>query len=185
MDRGDTQKAFASLIGKHVGMLQKWELGTAVPGGDALAGFASTGVNLHWLLTGEGEMRAGFAPFDIERLARAVATVQEGLQAVNGQVPPERFAQLVAAAYAAMAQPGATGGGLAQFLSLAAGSAASAPGVTAARDARTGHVVTGNIVTGSGNAVAGKGHVSTVSHQVHHHGATPGEPAPKTPRKPG
>ena len=58
LERRETQEQFAALIGKHVGMVRKWEGGTAVPGGDALIDIAGTGVNLHWLLTGQGPMRA-------------------------------------------------------------------------------------------------------------------------------
>lgn len=53
-------------------MIRKWEGETSLPGGDALQRIGGTGVNLHWLLTGEGSMRS-----DEERAATpdvAVAT---------------------------------------------------------------------------------------------------------------
>ncbi len=39
-------------------MIRKWEGETSLPGGDALQRIGGTGVNLHWLLTGEGSMRS-------------------------------------------------------------------------------------------------------------------------------
>ena len=41
----------------HIGVLKKYEQGVNVPGGEALAALARTGVNVNWLLTGEGAMR--------------------------------------------------------------------------------------------------------------------------------
>ncbi|MBK1691007.1 hypothetical protein CKO33_02325 [Ectothiorhodospira mobilis] len=58
---GLTQGQFASLIGMHVGMVRKYEGEVQAPGASALQAIASTGVNVHWLLTGDGEMRAGAA----------------------------------------------------------------------------------------------------------------------------
>lgn len=52
---GTTQPAFAELIGIHVGMLKKYETGKTIPGGEKLIAIATTGLNLHWLLTGEGD----------------------------------------------------------------------------------------------------------------------------------
>jgi transcriptional regulator with XRE-family HTH domain len=53
---GLTQAALAERIGVHIGVLKKYEQGLNVPGGEALAAIARTGVNMTWLLTGEGEM---------------------------------------------------------------------------------------------------------------------------------
>jgi len=77
---GWTQADLASLLSVHVGMIRKWEGETSLPGGDALQRIGGTGVNLHWLLTGEGSMRS-----DEERAATpdvAVATpdVAPGMQ---------------------------------------------------------------------------------------------------------
>jgi transcriptional regulator with XRE-family HTH domain len=54
---GLTQAAFSERIGVHIGVLKKYEQGLNIPGGEALAAIAKTGVNMNWLLTGEGEMR--------------------------------------------------------------------------------------------------------------------------------
>lgn len=55
---GQAQAAFAKQIGIHVGQLKKYEQGVTVPGGEALAAIAATGVNLNWLLLEAGPMRA-------------------------------------------------------------------------------------------------------------------------------
>jgi transcriptional regulator with XRE-family HTH domain len=59
---GLTQAQFAQRIGVHIGVLKKYEQGLNIPGGDALTAIARTGVNLNWLLTGEGEMLPKEAP---------------------------------------------------------------------------------------------------------------------------
>lgn len=53
-----TQVGFAEESGVHIGVLKKYERGVNVPGGEALGAFSKTGVNINWLLTGEGEMVA-------------------------------------------------------------------------------------------------------------------------------
>ncbi|WP_333709417.1 helix-turn-helix transcriptional regulator [Tepidimonas ignava] len=53
---GLTQAQLAERLGVHIGVLKKYEQGLNVPGGEALAAIARTGVNMTWLLTGEGEM---------------------------------------------------------------------------------------------------------------------------------
>lgn len=54
---GLTQAQLAERLGVHIGVLKKYEQGVNVPGGEVLAAIAKTGVNMTWLLTGEGEMR--------------------------------------------------------------------------------------------------------------------------------
>jgi len=51
-----TQEEMASLIGTHVGMVRKYEGGHAVPGGLVLSMLAKDGLDINWLLTGEGWM---------------------------------------------------------------------------------------------------------------------------------
>lgn len=54
--RGErTQKEFALEFGISTPSVQKYELGEAIPGGPALAKLARKSVNIHWVLTGEGE----------------------------------------------------------------------------------------------------------------------------------
>lgn len=56
MHLGLTQKEFSSLTGLHIGVVRKYENGVNVPGGEALVAIAKTGVNLNWLLLGQGDM---------------------------------------------------------------------------------------------------------------------------------
>lgn len=53
---GLTQDEFAKLAGMSKATLVGYEVGQRKPGADALAAIAKTGVNMTWLLTGEGEM---------------------------------------------------------------------------------------------------------------------------------
>ena len=54
---GMTQEQFCKLTGVPLRTLRGYEGGTRRPGEEALAAIARTGVNMTWLLTGEGEMR--------------------------------------------------------------------------------------------------------------------------------
>lgn len=51
---GLTQEQMAARLGTHVGMIRKYEGGHAVPGGTILAVMANEGLDLNWLLTGDG-----------------------------------------------------------------------------------------------------------------------------------
>ena len=53
---GLTQAELSTRLGVHIGVLKKYEQGINIPGGEVLATIAKTGVNMTWLLTGEGEM---------------------------------------------------------------------------------------------------------------------------------
>lgn len=55
---GLTQQEFSSRTGLHIGVVRKYELGVNVPGGEALVAIGKTGVNLNWLLLGQGDMCA-------------------------------------------------------------------------------------------------------------------------------
>jgi len=46
----------SSLLGLKFSSYQKYEMDISKPGSDALEAFAKAGINIHWLLTGEGEM---------------------------------------------------------------------------------------------------------------------------------
>lgn len=54
---GLTQDQFAQHSGISKTTLVGYEVGQRKPGSEALAALARTGVNVNWLLTGEGEMR--------------------------------------------------------------------------------------------------------------------------------
>ena len=53
---GMTQDAFSAHTGLPLSTLKKYEGSHTVPGADALALIAQAGINVHWLLTGCGEM---------------------------------------------------------------------------------------------------------------------------------
>lgn len=53
---GWTQKKFALETEIHDVQIKKYETMVSSPSADVLSRIATTGVNLHWLLTGEGEM---------------------------------------------------------------------------------------------------------------------------------
>lgn len=53
-----TQIEFAESVGINIGIIRKYEGGRSIPGGQSLIALSKTGVNLHWLLTGVGEMTA-------------------------------------------------------------------------------------------------------------------------------
>jgi len=55
---GLTQAAFSEQTGVPLRTIKGYESGERSPGMDALASIAKTGVNLNWLLTGEGSMRS-------------------------------------------------------------------------------------------------------------------------------
>ncbi|PIQ25115.1 hypothetical protein COW64_16300 [bacterium (Candidatus Blackallbacteria) CG18_big_fil_WC_8_21_14_2_50_49_26] len=54
---GITQEKFSQQIGMQIGVYRKYEQGKNVPGGEALESISNTGVNIVWLLTGEGSMK--------------------------------------------------------------------------------------------------------------------------------
>ena len=64
-------------------------------------------VSVEWLATGRGSKQraATRAPVvfdDLDRLTRTIAAVQEGLQAIGRTLLPDKYAELVAAAYQLM-----------------------------------------------------------------------------------
>jgi transcriptional regulator with XRE-family HTH domain len=82
---GLTQDEFAKLAGMSKATLVGYEVGQRKPGADALAAIARTGVNMNWLLTGEGEMLPREVPGsalqgvlreDVRRWEAIVALVQ-------------------------------------------------------------------------------------------------------------
>lgn len=59
---GLTQLKLAERLSIDIGVLRKYENGVNVPGGRVLASLGDTGVNLNWLLTGNGLMDARQPP---------------------------------------------------------------------------------------------------------------------------
>ncbi len=77
---GYTQAAFSELLGLHLSVLKKYETGHNTPGGEALAAIASTGLNINWLLTGEGPMAMSDSSTDDQVLPGQLTEVQEKMK---------------------------------------------------------------------------------------------------------
>ena len=54
-----SQKAFAEKVGVDQGRVSQWETEKSLPHSKALMKMANLGVNINWLLTGDGEMMVG------------------------------------------------------------------------------------------------------------------------------
>ncbi len=74
---GLNQEEFSTLTGLHIGVIRKYENQINVPGGEALVSLGQTGVNLNWLLLGQGEMCANKTPpEDTEAYLRRIEAVR-------------------------------------------------------------------------------------------------------------
>jgi transcriptional regulator with XRE-family HTH domain len=71
---GLTQAQFAARIGLPKATLVGYEVGQRKPGADALAAISRSGVNMTWLLTGEGDMFARSSPRESAEDARPSGT---------------------------------------------------------------------------------------------------------------
>lgn len=105
---GLTQDEFAKLAGMSKATLVGYEVGQRKPGADALAAIARTGVDMRWLLTGEGEMLPKTAPdkaFDEVPYARRLEKIGLLLAGMTEQEAAafldEMFARAQSAAEAA------------------------------------------------------------------------------------
>jgi len=82
----------------------KYERGKIIPGGDVLARLRERfGVDLNWLLTGDGAMRSnqGATPsaLDEQMLEAIIAVVEDVLDQAKRRLPAAKKAQLIAALY--------------------------------------------------------------------------------------
>lgn len=86
---GLTQIKLAGRLGIDIGVLRKYENGINVPGGRVLASLGETGVNLNWLLTGDGQMDVRQPPNtdlqwsnnpDLTRRLTAIANLLDGIE---------------------------------------------------------------------------------------------------------
>jgi transcriptional regulator with XRE-family HTH domain len=84
---GLTQQQFCERTGIPLRTLRGYEGGTRHPGEDALAAIARTGVNMNWLLTGEGEMLPKEAPGikGAERHARRWQKIIELVESIEDE----------------------------------------------------------------------------------------------------
>ena len=79
-----TQVRFAEATGVHLSAIRKYEGRHSVPSGESLLAIASTGVDLHWLLTGKGDMRAPSINGDSDTKTEADAELVRRLMAIEG-----------------------------------------------------------------------------------------------------
>lgn len=95
---GMTQQQFAQATGIHLSAIRKYESRSSLPSGESLLAIAGTGINLHWLLTGEGDSRApvegSVPPSQVSTAANLAQrlTAIEGL--LSGLDPDKRHAVL-------------------------------------------------------------------------------------------
>ena len=116
-----TQREPADTAGMPLPSHKDYEWGKRTPGGDALAAYARAGINVQWLLTGEGEMLVGNravregaathgqAPtggaevhgesVDLELLERIIELVEEGTAHYPAPLKPDKKARLILALY--------------------------------------------------------------------------------------
>lgn len=121
---GRTQAEMSASSGIPLPTLKKYEGSDREPGAEALAAMARTGVNLHWLLTGQGSMLFGAEPEKAYRVAEpaigwpqdgaelnvdALTAIIRGLEDAEahggGRIDPEKKSALIAAAYRQAVSP--------------------------------------------------------------------------------
>ena len=80
-----TQKEFAEATGVHLSAIRKYENRNSEPSSESLLAIAGTGVDLHWLLTGEGQgdMRALAKRLGSAANTEGVADLVHGLMAIE------------------------------------------------------------------------------------------------------
>lgn len=120
-----TRDALASQSGIPSKSLRTYELANSLPGAEALEKLAQAGIAPAWLLLGQEPMLSAGPPrSQLDRLRLAIEAVEEGLQAVDRELPPPQKAELVLAALELLAEDDAnsaqTKGKLVQLLRLSA-----------------------------------------------------------------
>lgn len=103
--RTKTQAEISDLTGIPVDTWKKYEGDIRAPGSEALSLMVKAGLNLNWLMTGEGDMKWGAddtpppPAVNYELLSSAELAVHRFLDEEGGTAPPERIARLVIALY--------------------------------------------------------------------------------------
>lgn len=113
--RRRSQRGFADDVGMPLPSYRDYEGGKRVPGGEALRRFARSGIDMHWLLTGEAmahEAPGEYRPrTEIHHLATArlreiIAAVETALEETGRRLPAARKADLIVALYELYAESG-------------------------------------------------------------------------------
>ena len=79
-----TQERVAEATGVHLSAIRKYEGRHSVPSSESLFAIAVTGVDLHWLVTGEGDMRAPANASDRALKTEADAKLVHRLMVIEG-----------------------------------------------------------------------------------------------------
>ena len=79
-----TQEGFAQATGIHLSAIRKYENRHSVPSGESLLAIAKTGIDLHWLLTGDGDMRAPAANSSTSEATESSASLLRRMKAIEG-----------------------------------------------------------------------------------------------------
>lgn len=111
---GYTQNSMAEAIGSKLRSWQEWETGNRIPSGQALTGLSRLGVNVNWILTGEGaelvaEMAASFdlgPSLDRDLLEDIHMALHEYQNYQRIRWSPDQEAKLVGAVYKCMIEQG-------------------------------------------------------------------------------
>lgn len=103
----ESQAAFARRLEVHKNTLGYYERGERAPDSNFLAKLAETGVNVHWVVTGEGPVllselgtqvgRPG--TFNRDRLFEVVEVLEEVLEERDVHLAPRKMAELVVLVY--------------------------------------------------------------------------------------
>jgi transcriptional regulator with XRE-family HTH domain len=98
-----TQEKFAGMIGGTKRAIQNNEAGTTAPNSRLLRRLSELGLNVNWLLTGNGPMLlaelARSENWDPELLVFVIETVSDNLRNMGRELPPNKFAQIVVLFY--------------------------------------------------------------------------------------
>lgn len=90
---GVTQGEFCEQTGMSLSTLKKYEGGHSAPGTEALGMMAKTGINIHWLVTGIGQMMASAPDVGTPPPAKAVTKINvdalvAAFEGVSKAAPP-------------------------------------------------------------------------------------------------
>jgi len=89
-----SQKAFAEKVGVDQGRISQWETEKSLPNSNALIKMARLGVNINWLLTGDGEMMMGAPSFPKRKGIFSEEQIKEIEKLIDGKID-ERFNSLL------------------------------------------------------------------------------------------